>query len=97
MGIALTAIVSRGEAPPYDFSSRPGTVRAITGVAQAQSMTGVLQIAVATAVGASVNRVTSSWERVGQVMAMGMDGTQSAHRAEAAAAAIVIDTAAPGR
>ncbi len=74
--------------------SEPGTVRAITGVAQARSMTGVLQVDMATAVGASVNRVTSSWERLGLVMTTGRDSTQSAQRAEAAAAAILIDTAA---
>jgi biotin carboxylase len=77
--------------------AEPGTVRAITGVAQAQSMTGVLQVDMTTAVGASVNRVTSSWERLGLVMAMGADGTQSAHRADAAAAAIGIHTTPPER
>ena len=77
--------------------AEPGTVRAITGVVQAQSITGVLQVDMATAVGASVNPVTSSWERLGLVMAMGADGTQSANRAEAAAAAIAIDTNASER
>lgn len=76
------------------FVAEPGTVRAITGVDQARSIAGVLKVDIATAVGASVNRATSSWERLGFVMTMGSDGTQSAHRAEAAAGAIVIDTAA---
>jgi biotin carboxylase len=94
--------VSRDRQPRRGASVRflvaePGIVRAITGVARARTMTGVLQVDVATAAGASVNRVTSSWERLGLVMATGTDGTQSAHRAEAAAAAIIIDTAAPGR
>jgi biotin carboxylase len=75
----------------------PGTVRAITGVAQARSMTGVFLVDMATEVGASVMRVTSSWDRLGLVMATGPDGDQSARRAEAAAAAISIDTTAPGR
>lgn len=77
--------------------AEPGTVRAINGVAQAQSMTGVLKVDIATEVGAMVNRVTSSWERLGLVMAMGADGAHSARRAEAAAAAIVIQTDEQGR
>lgn len=77
--------------------AEPGTVRAINGVAQAQSMTGVLKVDITTKVGAVVNRVTSSWERLGLVMAMGADGTQSAQRAEAAAAAIAIQTDEQGR
>jgi biotin carboxylase len=75
----------------------PGTVRAITGVAQARSMAGVFLVDMATEVGAPVTRVTSSWGRLGLVMATGPDGDQSARRAEAAAAAISIDTTAPGR
>jgi biotin carboxylase len=75
--------------------AEPGTVLAITGVAEAKSMPGVVHVDIATAVGARVNRVTSSWERLGGVMAMGKDEIQSAQRAEAAAAAIVIRTAAP--
>lgn len=77
--------------------AEPGTVRAINGVAQAQSITGVLKVDITTEVGAMVSRVTSSWERLGLVMAMGADGTQSAQRAEAAAAAIAIQTDEQGR
>jgi biotin carboxylase len=75
----------------------PGTVRTIAGVAEAQSMSGVLHVDITTKVGAPVNRVTSSWERLGRVMAMGTDGTQSSHRAETAAAAIVIRTTPSGQ
>ena len=75
------------------LNAPPGVVEAVLGEDQARGCAGVHSLHVKAVPGTTVGRTTSSWERVGQVIAAGADGAEAAHNAEAAAGRIRVRTA----
>jgi biotin carboxylase len=100
---ALLAVLS-GERPDLPAAARrasairfvtasPGTITAITGIDAAQAAEGVVLAEVSAAVGDEVPELRSSWDRIGEVMAVGATPAEAAANAAAAAAAVSISVA----
>jgi biotin carboxylase len=81
------AAVRFGTAPP-------GTVLAIDGVEAARAMPGVVHADVVVGPGHRVGELTSSWDRLGEVIATGATPAEAAARAAAALDAIRVEVAA---
>jgi biotin carboxylase len=85
---------SRRAAAIRFLTAAPGTVHAIAGTERAAAMRGIEEVSVSVAVGAAVSAVTSSWERLGHVIATGADQREAAARADASASLIEFDVVA---
>lgn len=81
---------SKGSAIRY-FDQHAGTVKSITGIAEAESMQGVQQISIVHDVGDIVTEIDSSAARIGFVIAQGDDATDAAYNCEKALRNITID------
>jgi biotin carboxylase len=77
------------------LSAVPGTVTAIDGVTDAAEQPDVLAVALDVAVGDTVQPLRSSWDRIGQVVAVGPDADAALALCEKAGAAVVVRTEAP--
>jgi len=75
------------------LSAPPGVVEAVDGEEEARQAKGVHQVHLNVAPGATVRPTTSSWERAGQLIATGADGTEAARNAEAAAGLLTFRSA----
>jgi biotin carboxylase len=73
------------------LTARPGTVREIAGREVASALPGVREVSLAVSPGATVTPVTSSWSRLGHVIATAADEREAARRAATAAALITFD------
>jgi biotin carboxylase len=102
---ALMTILG-GCVPPLPASARkasairflrgsPGRVRTVEGVERARSEPGVVRASVSVAVGDEVSELRSSWDRIGEVVAIGANAAVAERRAEAALALVGVDTSAP--
>uniref|UniRef100_A0AAU3GUK9 ATP-grasp domain-containing protein n=1 Tax=Streptomyces sp. NBC_01401 TaxID=2903854 RepID=A0AAU3GUK9_9ACTN len=74
------------------LSAEPGTVTAIEGLAGAREPEGVLDVALSAEVGDTVGPLRSSWDRLGQVVAVGEDADAALALCEKTCAAVVIRT-----
>lgn len=74
------------------LTSSPGLVHAVSGIELAARMPGVEHVRLSAGVGTHVGPVTSSWDRLGHVIAVGVDPAQAESRAAAAAAVVHIGT-----
>ncbi|MEX0168499.1 ATP-grasp domain-containing protein [Streptomyces sp. LMG1-1-1.1] len=72
------------------LSAAPGLVEAVQGEEEARQAKGVHQVQLAVAAGDTVKPTTSSWERAGQIIAIGADGPEAAANALAAADRITV-------
>jgi biotin carboxylase len=96
----LFILEGRGLVPPRPkrraaairFLTAPvGTIREIAGRELASAAPGVHEVALSVSSGATVAPVTSSWSRLGHVIATGADDQEATRRAAAAAALITFD------
>jgi biotin carboxylase len=69
-------------------TAAPGVITGIDGVAAAAGLPGVTMAEVSATVGDQVSELRSSWDRIGEVIAVGATPAQAAARAAAASAAI---------
>ncbi|HEV2373474.1 MAG TPA: ATP-grasp domain-containing protein [Streptosporangiaceae bacterium] len=60
--------------------ARPGTVRQVRGVTEASGLPGVHSVAVTASQGSEVRPLTSSWDRIGYVLATGQEAGAVAER-----------------
>ncbi|WP_037678842.1 ATP-grasp domain-containing protein [Streptomyces griseus] len=74
------------------LSAEPGTVTAVEGLAEAAEQTDVLTVALDVAVGDTVRPLRSSWDRIGQVVAVGPDADAALARCEKTGASVVVRT-----
>jgi biotin carboxylase len=91
----MAAAPVRGAAVRF-LDAAPGSVREVRGLDAARALPGVIEIWLSAEPGRSVEPMTSSWSRVGEVVAVGADREEAAAHALAAAAAVDIVTAAVG-
>ncbi|MFD3842026.1 ATP-grasp domain-containing protein [Streptomyces sp. NPDC058642] len=77
------------------LSADPGTVTAVEGLAQAADQADVLTVALDVAVGDTVRPLRSSWDRIGQVVAVGPDADAALALCEKTAAALAVRTEVP--
>jgi biotin carboxylase len=98
----LEILEGRGPIPPRPkqtagairfLTARPGKVREIAGRELASALPGVLEVALSVASGAVITPVTSSWSRLGHVIATGADDRVATQRAVAAASLITFEMA----
>jgi len=96
----LAVLERRGPVPPRPkrgaaairfLAAQTGTVRQITGRDLASALPGVREVTLSVASGATVAPVTSSWSRLGHVIATGADGREAAQRAATAASLITFE------
>lgn len=90
-GIAGRGTASQSAAIRF-LTCRAGVVEEVCGVDLAERSDGVRRIAVSAAVGATVAPLTSSWDRIGHVIATAPTGSDAADRAARAAALISVRT-----
>ncbi|MBA6436580.1 MULTISPECIES: ATP-grasp domain-containing protein [Streptomyces] len=76
--------------PTPDPDVPEAVVRSVIGIAEAERLDGVRDVAVALVEGARVNEVTNSWQRGGHVVATGPTPSEAARTAERAAALVAI-------
>jgi biotin carboxylase len=81
---------ARGAAVRFLVPSRPGLVTAVSGADEARSLPGVRQLEVTVEPGAEVGLVTSSWDRLGHVIATGVTPEEADQRARRAVEAVEI-------
>src|SRR5262249_19968309 len=98
----LAVLEGRGPVPPrpnrsaaaIHFLTAPaGTVREIAGSELASALPGVHEVTLSVSSGATISPVTSSWSRLGHVIATGADDREAAQRAAAAASLITFEMA----
>ncbi|MER6222256.1 ATP-grasp domain-containing protein [Streptomyces sp. 900105755] len=77
------------------LSAEPGTVTAVEGLAQAEDQADVLTVALDVAVGDTVRPLRSSWDRIGQVVAVGPDADAALALCEKTGASLVVRTEVP--
>ncbi|MER6328117.1 ATP-grasp domain-containing protein [Streptomyces sp. NPDC001034] len=77
------------------LSAEPGTVTAVEGPATAAERADVLTVALDVAVGDTVRPLRSSWDRIGQVVAVGPDADAALALCEKTCAAVVVRTEVP--
>jgi biotin carboxylase len=82
---------AQGAAAIRFLASRTGIVREIAGRELASALPGVIEVTVSVAPGATIAPVTSSWSRLGHVIATGADHREAARRAATAASMITFD------
>jgi biotin carboxylase len=70
------------------ITAQPGEVAAVSGLETAQRAFGVVRACVTVAPGDRVGELRSSWDRVGEVLAVGLDPAEAGARAAQSAAAI---------
>lgn len=102
----LAVLEGRGPIPPRPkrsaaairfLTARAGTVREITGRERASALPGVKEVTLSVASGAAIAPgaiiapVTSSWSRLGHVIATGADDREAARRAATAASLVTFD------
>lgn len=75
----------RGAAAIWFLSGPEGTVRSVTGVADATSLPGVLAVDVTVGPGDRTSMLRNSWSRIGHVMASGSSATAAMTTAQRAA------------
>src|SRR5439155_6248356 len=97
VGLLGGAGIARRGAPARSAAIRfltcpPGVVAELLGVDLAERSEGVRQVAVSATVGATVTPLTSSWDRIGHVIATGPTGSDAEDRAARAAALIAVST-----
>lgn len=85
---------SRGAAIRF-LTAPPGVVEAVTGVAEAERAAGVRTVRVTASEGQVLAPVTSSWDRVGYVLATGPDAATAQARAAEAAELVAVRTRTP--
>ena len=90
-GVAGRGAPSRSAAIRF-LTCPPGVVADLRGVELAERSEGVHQVAVTAAVGSTVPPLTSSWDRIGHVIATGPTGPDAEGRAARAAALIAVST-----
>ncbi|MGI5242093.1 ATP-grasp domain-containing protein [Dactylosporangium sp. CA-139066] len=90
-GVADRSSPSRGAAIRF-LTCPPGVVADVSGIDVAERSEGVHQVAVTAKPGSTVAPLTSSWERVGHVIATGPTGPDAEDRAARAAALIAVST-----
>ncbi|MEO6500488.1 MAG: ATP-grasp domain-containing protein [Jatrophihabitantaceae bacterium] len=73
----------------------PGTVRSISGLEQAGAVEGVVTAAALVAVGASVQGLRSSWDRVAMAIAVGATADQAKAKAAGALSMIAVEVEPP--
>jgi biotin carboxylase len=73
------------------LTARTGTIREIAGRDLASALPGVREVTLSIAPGATVGPVTSSWCRLGHVIATGANGREAAQRAATAASLITFE------
>lgn len=73
------------------LTARTGTVREIAGRRLASARPGIHEVSLSVASGATITPVTSSWSRLGHVIATGADGREAARRAATAASLITFE------
>jgi biotin carboxylase len=99
--------VLRGGAPPVPqmaragsairfLTGRPGRVSTVEGIERAGAQRGVTRVEVSVAPGDEVCDLRSSWDRIGEVVAVGRSPAVAQRRAEHAAALVRVDTSAHG-
>jgi len=89
------APASAGAAAAVRFlEASPGRVRQILGLDEARAVPGVIDVWLSVEPGETVHPVTSSWSRVGEVVAVGANRTEAEATAAAAAKAVQIVTEA---
>lgn len=76
------------------LTAAPGRVCAVDGVERARATPGVMRAAVTVAAGDEVAELRSSWDRVGEVIAVGRTPAEAQARAGAAVAAVRVRTSA---
>lgn len=74
------------------LGAEPGTVTAIEGLEDAARQPDVLDVALDVAVGDTVRPLRSSWDRIGQVVAVGPDADSALALCEKTGAAVVVRT-----
>lgn len=96
----LAVLEGRGPVPPRRnqgaaairfLTARTGVVREIAGREAAAAVPGVREVTLAVTPGAIVGPVTSSWSRLGHVIATGADAREAAVRAVTAASLVSFD------
>jgi biotin carboxylase len=96
----LAILEGRGPIPPRPnrsaaaicfLTARTGTVREIAGRDLVAALPGVQEVTLSVVPGATVAPVTSSWSRLGHVIATGADGRKAAQRAVTAASLITFE------
>jgi len=98
----LAILEGRGPIPPRPkrsaaairfLEARTGKVREIAGRELASALPGVQEVTLSVASGATIAPITSSWSRLGHVIATGADGREAAQRAATAASLITFEVA----
>ena len=89
---ASSEAVSHGGAIGSFIIAKPGRVVAVQGVAQAEAMTGIVDVAVYRRVGDTVEPLTDGSKRAGHVVAVGKDRQEAEQRAAAARDTVCIVT-----
>jgi biotin carboxylase len=74
------------------LTASPGTVHQIVGTEHAAAVPGVEEVSRFVTAGTAVAPVACSWDRLGHIVATGVDGREAAARVAAAAAMIRIET-----
>ncbi|GAA2742180.1 ATP-grasp domain-containing protein [Kitasatospora cinereorecta] len=74
------------------LDAAPGTVRAIDGLDEARALPGVVDVWMSVEEGHTLDPVTSSWSRAGEVVTVGADRSEAAATALTAAATVRITT-----
>ncbi|HIW62955.1 MAG TPA: ATP-grasp domain-containing protein [Candidatus Stackebrandtia excrementipullorum] len=81
----------RGAAVRF-LTAPPGRVQQVTGIGEARKVRGVLGVDVTAAPGDVIAPVSSSWDRVGRVMAIGRTASAAREAADTAAAQLTVTT-----
>ena len=96
----LAVLEGRGPIPPRPnriaaairFLTAPtGTIREIAGREVASSLAGITEVTLSIKSGATIAPVTSSWSRLGHVIATGANDREAAQRAATAASLITFE------
>jgi biotin carboxylase len=98
----LAVLEGRGPIPPRPnrsaaairfLTTRTGMVREIAGCELASARPGIHEVTLSVTSGATITPVTSSWSRLGHVIATGPDDREAAQRAATAASLITFEMA----
>ncbi|MFJ9559201.1 ATP-grasp domain-containing protein [Streptomyces fuscichromogenes] len=98
----LLAVLAEGDPPTRGpalagaairfLSAQPGVVRTVTGLTESRAAEGVREVDLAAEPGTVVKEVTSSWDRIGHLLATGTTGADAGRNAAAAAGLIEVRT-----
>jgi biotin carboxylase len=74
------------------LTAQPGVVSRVAGIDRSQSIRGVMRATISVTAGDDVRQLRSSWDRIGEVVAVGSSPAEARSRVDQAAAEVIVVT-----